>query len=205
MTQTQQATLLAESLESIFGKIEREQMAGIPILNPVLRVQTLGFQHVEGGTIGIVITPWLMSLIYFPKNNEDLARYEIGKKLNRKFPSGNVKFMLNEFDELGRFLSHSIHSPMNAFSSQKQAILAAEQFLDSLLTTVDNPDDDPLDEELLGRILRGEEVPEADMDELAVEEQYQNSTVDEGQVPGDRDVKSIDRRGLLKGEFLNKS
>ena len=59
MTPEQHAEMVAE----VFARIHREQMADIPILNPRLEVECLGFQEYQGRAIGILITPWLMNLL----------------------------------------------------------------------------------------------------------------------------------------------
>ncbi|MES9848935.1 MAG: [NiFe]-hydrogenase assembly chaperone HybE, partial [Candidatus Thiodiazotropha sp.] len=68
MHDLQQLTCL---IEETFTRIQEEQMQGIPLLNPMLQVATVGFQHYQGRSIGIVITPWMMNLIMFPAENED--------------------------------------------------------------------------------------------------------------------------------------
>ena len=59
---------LADQVARVFKRIEDEQMAGIPLLNPALRVLTLGFQTHEARTMGVVITPWMMSLLLVPND-----------------------------------------------------------------------------------------------------------------------------------------
>ena len=54
-------TTQAKAIEKTFQRIEQEQMQDIPLLNPALRVQSIGFQTYEGRTLGIIIT---LSLIH---------------------------------------------------------------------------------------------------------------------------------------------
>jgi hypothetical protein len=58
---------------------------------------------------------------------------------------------------------HSLHSPMNRFHSQPAALAEAQAFMQRLLTVPEGEVvRDPVDEELLGKILRGETVPDLD-------------------------------------------
>jgi [NiFe] hydrogenase assembly HybE family chaperone len=150
---------------SLFERIHREQMAGLPLLNKALTVTTLGFQELEGRILGMLITPWMMSLLLFPKPQDDWQSQALGSKNMISFPGGNYRFMINVIDELGVCQMHSLHSPMHRFGSQDAAIAEAAAFMDKLLVIPPGGVQyDPVDEELLGKILRGEKVPQMDKD-----------------------------------------
>jgi [NiFe] hydrogenase assembly HybE family chaperone len=157
--------LYASRVANVFERIHREQMAGLPLLNKELSVTTLGFQEFEGRILGLLITPWMMSLLLFPTSQDDWQTQALGSKNSIVFPSGNYRFMINVIDELGVCQMHSLHSPMHPFGNQAAAIAEATAFLDKLLVIppggVQNT---PVDEELLGKILRGEKVPQMDKD-----------------------------------------
>ena len=51
----------AKTVQQAFERVHRESMQNIPILNPRINVQTLGFQYYQERIVGIVITPWLMN------------------------------------------------------------------------------------------------------------------------------------------------
>lgn len=148
---------------NLFTRIHREQMDGVPLLNRALSVQTLGFQVFEGRVLGMVITPWMMSLLLLPGTQDDWAGEALGNKHVLAFPGGSFRFMINVLDDIGVCQMHSLHSPMHQFSSQATAVTEAEAFVQRLLTApVGGVPDDPVDEELLGKILRGEKVPQMD-------------------------------------------
>lgn len=149
----------------LFERIQREQMAGLPLLNKALSVTTLGFREFEGRMLGLLITPWMMSLLLFPKSGDDWSTQALGSKHVIAFPGGNYRFMINVIDELGVCQMHSLHSPMHPFGSQAAAVAAATAFMDKLLVIPPGGvQHDPVDEELLGKILRGEKVPAMDKD-----------------------------------------
>lgn len=162
---TASAELYATRVANVFERIHREQMAGLPLLNKALSVTALGFQEFEGRILGMLITPWMMSLLWFPAAQDDWQSQALGSKNMVAFPGGNYRFLINVIDELGVCQMHSLHSPMHRFGSQAAAIAEATAFLDKLLVIPPGGvQDDPVDEELLGKILRGEKLPEMDKD-----------------------------------------
>ena len=44
----------------------RERMAGVPILNPALSVQTVDFSPWRGHWLGALVTPWFINLVVMP-------------------------------------------------------------------------------------------------------------------------------------------
>lgn len=152
--------LRASQVADVFDRIHREQMAGLPLLNEALAVATVGFQEYQGRVVGMVVTPWMMSLVLFPASGEDWQSMALGDKQAHGFPGGAYRFMLNVVDGLGPVMMHSVHSPMRGFASQAEALAEAAAFLQRLMApATDEPRQDLVDEELLGRILRGEKVP----------------------------------------------
>lgn len=153
----------AARVAAAFERIHREQMAGLPLLNEALEVATLGFREYAGRVVGMLVTPWMMSVVLFPGAGDDWQTMALGDKRTHGFPGGSFRFLVNRVDELGVFQVHSVHSPMRGFSSQSAALAEAAGFLERLLTPVNaEPQQELVDEELLGRILRGEAVPAVD-------------------------------------------
>lgn len=193
---------ISKTVEQSFDRIHRESMQGIPILNRKINVQTVGFQTWQGRTVGIVITPWLMTVIMLPADDEDWSNLELGRKKKHDFPSQTYKFMVNEFDGIGFCQTHSLHSPMNMFYSQEHAVSAAEEFIEKMMSDSNPSGEDPVNEELLGRIMRGEETPEVNLDDFATIEPHEDSIpvrIASGMKKPDK--KKFDRRALLSGRF----
>ncbi len=187
---------LTGQIEAVFQRIEREQMQGIPLLNPSLQVETLGFQTYEGRTLGIVITPWMMSLILLPAEGEDWSSLKLGDKQHHRLPANEFRFLVNEIDGIGPCQTHSLYSPMHEFMNQDHAVAAAESFMQTLMVPVEHPESDPHDEELLGRILRGEETPEVEMDGFAPTQSTSPSQPDRA---GQEEKPALTRREFLRG------
>ena len=54
-------------------RIQRERMADIPLLNPALEVQAVGFSVWEAYCLGVLITPWFMNLMLLPLAGDKLV------------------------------------------------------------------------------------------------------------------------------------
>jgi [NiFe] hydrogenase assembly HybE family chaperone len=188
---------LTRQIEDAFQRIEQEQMQEIPLLNSALQVQSIGFQNYDGRTIGIIITPWMMSLLLLPAENEDWSDLKLGDKTHHRLPANEYRFMVNEIDGIGVCQTHSLYSPMHEFMNQDHAVAAAESFMQTLMVKVEHPVTDPHDEELLGRILRGEETPEVEMDGFALAE---SKSATDDTSPVKAQSPGISRRDFLRGK-----
>jgi [NiFe] hydrogenase assembly HybE family chaperone len=195
---------VAETLAVTFERIHQEQMQDIPLLNPMLRVETLGFQAYQGRILGVVITPWLMNLVMLPGEEDDWGEMTLGQKFSQSFPSRSYSFLVNEIEGIGRCQTYSLYSPMNEFVDQDHALAAAQSFLSTLMVERELTEEELVDEELLGRIMRGEVTPEISAEEMA---ELDELTTGAGPVRGcavakAKVDKNISRRDLLRGNFL---
>ena len=198
----------AERFAEVFEKVHREQMQGLPLLNTRLRVETFGFQPHKGRIIGILITPWLMNVVMLPAEGDDWDGMELGHKQPQDFPAGTYKFMINEVEGIGRYQTHSLYSPMREFTSQGHAVAAAEAFLRQAMEPAVESEHAEVDEDLLGRVMRGEETPEIDVDALESVAFGQDAEPPAARpVRGLKDIgvrveeKTISRRDLLRGRI----
>lgn len=66
MSGNPEAERAGNSLEEIYRRIHREKMLGLPILNPALEVEAVGFLPYCGHSLGMLITPWFMKLMLLP-------------------------------------------------------------------------------------------------------------------------------------------
>lgn len=171
---------VTEILEQEFNRIHREQMQDIPILNPAIQVQALGFHENQGRVLGVMITPWMMNLVMLPRDDEDWSTMQLGEKQPHQFPSKCYQFMANEIDGIGPCQTHSLYSPMNAFASHEQAVNVAQAFLDNLMVEQELTEEELADGELLDRMTQDKETPEV---KVQVKEK-------------------ISRRDLLRGDIL---
>lgn len=124
---------LCEGLEAHFSRVERESMRGLPLLNPALQVQAVGFQAWQGYCLGVLITPWFMNLMLLPKEGDDWQEGRVGDKRLYQFPSGPYEFILGEDATIGRYQMCSLFSPMFEFADQESAVATAEAVMLALM------------------------------------------------------------------------
>ncbi|HYQ71668.1 MAG TPA: [NiFe]-hydrogenase assembly chaperone HybE, partial [Gammaproteobacteria bacterium] len=124
---------LVAGLESEFVRIQRERMADVPMLNPVLRVQAVGFRAWEGYCLGILVTPWFMNLMLLTPEGDAWADLPAGATISHRFPSGTYEFILGEEERIGRYLMCSLFSPVFEFQDQAAAVATAEAALHNLM------------------------------------------------------------------------
>lgn len=121
-------------VERAFTRIERERMAGLPILNPALRVQAVGFQPWRDDWLGIVITPWCMSVLLLPCGDEARDAPPGSARTFTKFPFGEIALLDSREPELGTYRTFAVFSPMDSFATQAQAVATARASLAALVT-----------------------------------------------------------------------
>ena len=196
---------IATIVEQTFTRIHLENMQGIPILNSRIQVQSIGFQEYQARIIGIIITPWLMNVILLPNDNEDWSNFTLGHKVSHTFPAKTYRFLVNEIEGIGFCQTHSMYSPMHDFSSHQQAVKVAQEFIDFLMVDNEPSEEELIDEDLLGRIMRGEETAEVDLNDFATIAPYEQ-TIPIKEIADSEDLssKKFDRRALLRGSFLGR-
>lgn len=133
-----------DALQARFVAIERERMAGIPILHPGLQVHATGFTEwqpapLQAGdplqdttvALGVLITPWFMSLLLLPL--ETLWHPDaVGHRLLRAPGPQSLEFLGAQDDVLGYYESCALFSPMQDFADQPHAIAVAHAVLEQL-------------------------------------------------------------------------
>ena len=123
----------ADAVEQAFFRVQQERMADVPILNLALSVEAVDFQRWQGHWLGMVVTPWCMSLLLVPGSAEQWVSTGENKRRFVKFPAGDFAFLGGVEPELGEYQSCSLFSPMGQFSNQSQATMTARASLLGLL------------------------------------------------------------------------
>jgi [NiFe] hydrogenase assembly HybE family chaperone len=124
----------ADAVEKAFFRIQQEQMAYVPVLNPALSVEAVDFQRWQGHWLGIVVTPWCMSMLLVPGSSENWVSTGDNQRRFVKFPAGDFAFLGSEELELGEYQSCPLFSPMGKFSTQSEAAMTARASMIALLT-----------------------------------------------------------------------
>jgi hypothetical protein len=104
----------AVALERTFEAVRRERMEGVPMLNPALEVEAVGFRPWREHWLGILITPWFMNVVLMPR--VDAAWQPVGAREAT----------------LGDYQACSLFSPMFDFADQREARATALAALDAL-------------------------------------------------------------------------
>jgi [NiFe] hydrogenase assembly HybE family chaperone len=186
---------LTAGLEAAFTRIQRERMADVPILNPDLEVQAVGFRIWEERCLGVLITPWFMNLMLLPLDSDDWAGQSSGNKVKHVFPSGHYEFMVGEEDGIGHYQMCSLFSPVFEFQTQDAAIATAEAVMDGLMDEANRDDVSTREAEIL-TIWSGEDAVTG---VVVAEDQDENlPTLKE------RIEKPMGRRDMLRGAFLRR-
>jgi len=116
----------------VFENIAAMRMVGVPILNPALHVEAVGFREWQGYWIGVLVTPWMINLVLLPGDDAPLQPLWLDEKQTWMFPSGTYEFMgLNE-DALGPCHIRPLISPVAEFASHEDALAVAREIAAAL-------------------------------------------------------------------------
>jgi [NiFe] hydrogenase assembly HybE family chaperone len=126
---------IEQKLEAVFKDIADTRMAGLPICNEALRVQAVGFREWQEHWVGVLVTPWTISLVLMPGAKGPLKVLGPDQKMTWVFPSGSYEFMgLNE-TALGTCQICSLISPVIDVASQEDAVSIAGQVMEALFVS----------------------------------------------------------------------
>jgi [NiFe] hydrogenase assembly HybE family chaperone len=121
------------ALEARFREID-ETMRGLPIHNAGLDVGAIDFHpFASDAWVGVLLTPWFMNVIILPQAPTEVALAEIGSKVTVELPGGKVAFVVGGDNVIGRYLMHSLVSPVLGFATQAQAEAEARRRFAALM------------------------------------------------------------------------
>ena len=131
----QESEQICRSLEAAFNEILQTRMHDMPVLNPALSVQALGFLPYQQDWLGVLITPWFMNVLLLPEPDSAWQTQAPGSKFSRTFPYGVFEFTVANEAQLGVYAVCSLFSPMFQFADQAAALASANAALQGLLTS----------------------------------------------------------------------
>lgn len=140
-----------EALVAAFRQVD-EDMRGLPIHNPALAVEAVGFQPFgqnDGDLVGVLVTPWFISLVLLPADRAGIPGpddADAGRRTVFSFPSGDYAFLPGEAGDGLRYWSCHLFSPVTQFGDQQMAQEAATGALEALLAPTAGDDDTALEE-----------------------------------------------------------
>lgn len=110
------------------------RMQDLPIYNPQLQVDVLGWQNLDEcargeqtGEAGVLVTPWCMNMIWLPPIDGRPDDWELGGKVTLELVSGDYELVVGEADGVGEYASLSLFSPMAEFADQAAAEETAKE------------------------------------------------------------------------------
>jgi [NiFe] hydrogenase assembly HybE family chaperone len=127
------AGALARALEDGMRRAAADGMAALPLSNPRLRVEAVGFHAWRDWRLGVLVTPWSMLLIAGPDEAHP-GDWPEGVEVELALPSGRYDFLPARFGRSGPVLMLSLFSPMDDFPSMEAARAAAKSALLEVMT-----------------------------------------------------------------------
>ncbi|HSC64174.1 MAG TPA: [NiFe]-hydrogenase assembly chaperone HybE [Caldimonas sp.] len=122
----------AELLQASFESIRRGPMRDVPVLNPAVAVEAVGFRPWQQHWLGVLVTPWFMNLVLLPREPAAWQSVREGESRHHVFPAAVLEFIGARDDRLGDYLACSLFSPMFEFVDHAAARATAEAALDAL-------------------------------------------------------------------------
>lgn len=119
------------ALVAAFRQVD-EEMRGLPVYNPALSVEAVGFRPLGDALVGVLVTPWFMSLVVLPLAPPAAMIEPLEQKSVLSFPSGDYPFLAGEVGAGLRYKSCHLFSPIPQFADQRTAREAAEGALEAL-------------------------------------------------------------------------
>ncbi|MFZ3019328.1 MAG: [NiFe]-hydrogenase assembly chaperone HybE [Gallionella sp.] len=121
----------AQKLHAVFDDIAATRMAGLPICNPALRVEVVGWREWNGRHVAVLVTPWTINLMLMP-GSASLASLPLDATQTWEFPSGSYDFMGLNDPALGVCHTCPLVSPTLHIATQEDAVNIAEQIMAQL-------------------------------------------------------------------------
>lgn len=111
----------AAALVAEFREVHSAKMRDVPFSNKSISVEAIGFQIWNGHVLGVLVTPWMMSLVLMEGPDDNWGVLTTGETTLEQFPSGAYEFIHAWREGLGSYKTCSLFSPMGEFASQLQA------------------------------------------------------------------------------------
>ena len=125
------ATLAGDRLADHYRRVH-EAMRDLPICNPALEIEAIGFRLYGGHALGVILTPWFMNLMICAADAEELPPKAPGETACWPLTAGRVDFVVGRLEGFGRVDSCSLFSPMDDFADHAAARAVAVAALDEL-------------------------------------------------------------------------
>lgn len=126
-------------LVTTYRELAAGGMAELPLANPALRVEAVGFRPHGPGWLGIVIAPWFFNAVLIPRDPAAWARLPEGERSVEPLPAGDHAFVTARVGGAGVVKVIPVVSSMEVFADQEAARAAAALALDRLFAAPTTP------------------------------------------------------------------
>lgn len=134
------AEVVAARLEAIYRAIGERSMRDLPVYNPALRVEAVGFRRDGDRVVGVLATPWFMNLVVTAvPGGPPLPARPKGAEVTHVLPGGEFACVVGEIDGFGRLDGASLFSPMFDFDDPAVVRAVAEAAI-AEVTTAPEPE-----------------------------------------------------------------
>ncbi|MCE1235518.1 MAG: [NiFe]-hydrogenase assembly chaperone HybE [Hyphomicrobiales bacterium] len=122
-------------LAAIYTEIAERSMRDLPVYDPRLSVEAVGFTAVGDRVVGVLTTPWFMNLVVCDRPGGAPATPAVkGASVTHVLPGGEFSFVVGEIDGFGRLDSASLFSPMFDFADAATVRATAEAAIAEVMT-----------------------------------------------------------------------
>ena len=128
-----------DMLVTVYRDLVQPRMQTLPMYNPELRVEAVGFREHEGRPCGILLTPWFMNLVLLPAENDDWSGMASGESLKVSFPAGEYLCLMSTPEGIPPHLSLPLFNTVKEFDSEDTARSVAGEILRRLYQETDDP------------------------------------------------------------------
>ncbi len=104
-----------------FESIGAQQMRELPIYNPKLAVEAVGFRRHGDELLGALITPWFINIMLLPRQRTEVDWRRVGRAVTVALPSGPSKFVWGGDEVIGLYRAQSVQSPVLDIPAQGAA------------------------------------------------------------------------------------
>lgn len=119
------------ALVGLYQRIATERMQGLPIVNPALEVEAVGFGAIDGHEVGVLIAPWFMNLVVLPAT-DDWDAEAAGATVQWPLPSGRYAMTVCRDETLGTYLTAVLFRSVTDFPDQDTARRVAAEIATAL-------------------------------------------------------------------------
>lgn len=102
----------APLLVTQYERIAREQMCELPFYHSSMPIAVESVLF-EGQWLGVVLTPWMLSVVVLPGPDQLWPRRISSERLVLRLPCGEMTFMVGDLPRSGQLLACSLMSPLD--------------------------------------------------------------------------------------------